>query len=482
MRRIEVTCLGGKDSVANASGGWMALEGDRVVAIPCPSDSFDSPCAFTTLGLSIMNRTDWHRRVKSSKGGVETTCRPGYDGRLCSKCKQGYFRAGRSCWPCGSRGLSWISPTLSVLVLTALGVKTAAGGQSARSGLIRTLTLHAQVMALLPELSLQLPEAVGFLIGTGGGAGGFRLNGLECVDPVGWDAFWGPWVQAALLPVQVLVGALWVATLAGFTRSGMAFSFRARVLTSVFYLWLVLSFPALQRLFAVLNCTKYGSSTSRFGYLSAYLWIKCGGATYNHVWLLSLALGMLYTMSTAGVIGWRLRPGAAGASAVSTFLRSPYKPGSYFWEGVQIARRISLVLISSLSPLGRARQPVLVSIVLVISLMLQLWRNPFRSRLDNVFESASLALLVTTYMAGLVVSNPRFDISRELTIWAFLVLNVLFLLAISFLIIKRSTEARLRRMGRDSLGESQPEDWVDLGGDPATRSRLREKLLNEAEK
>jgi Leucine-rich repeat (LRR) protein len=205
------------------TGGWLTFDRatSRMVVLPCPADTADSPCATNRLGITVRTYDDWEARVAKANPRLNiTTCVEGHQGRLCSKCKPGFFRSGRSCHRCGGKGLSWLNPLASLLVMTGLGVHSVAGGYSSRSGLIRTLTMHAQLVALLPDMSLRLTTWSSFLIkASGSGAGGLSLNGLEC-EGKGWDGFYGPFVQAGLLPVIVAIGSAWIGLVSGYVGGG----------------------------------------------------------------------------------------------------------------------------------------------------------------------------------------------------------------------------------------------------------------------
>ncbi len=431
---VAVDCFS-SPGVLKVTGGWFVLEaeahGGAVVVVPCPSDSPKSPCSANAL----------------VPGGARprVTCARGYEGRLCSRCAEGFFRSGRSCYPCGAAGLSWLNPLLSVVILTALGVRTVAGGFSSRSGLIRTLTIHAQLVALLPGTSLRLTEWSGFLIkASGSGSGGLRLEGLECAFGARhWDGFFAPFAQAALLPMLVAVGSVAIGALSGLLKAGKAMGLRERVGTASMHMWLVLLFGSMQKLLSPLNCTRYGEPKGESsGYLTVALWVSCSGGRYKSLLTASLLLGLGYTFGTIGLVVYRLRPSTKGTSSISSFLRSPYTADSYYWEAVQLLRRVALAMTNSLTKLYSPVQPVIVSSVLILSLLAHTWRKPYLRALDNVVESISLTLLLSSYMAGLIASNPRFPpAATTLISWLFFSVNAVFLLALTATVLLRSVRS-----------------------------------------
>jgi hypothetical protein len=336
---------------------------------------------------------------------------------------------------------------MSLVLLTALGVKSVTGGYKARSGLIRTLTMHAQLVALLPDMSLRLSDWSGFFVkSSASGSGGLRLNGLECAG-MGWDGFYGSFVLAALLPVIVLLGSVWIGLVSGYVGGGKVIQRLDRFKTAVLYLWLVLLFGSIQQLLTPLNCTNYGSTRgSRF--MSSALWIACSGPSYMGLLVTSILLGLGYTFGTIALVAYRLRPSTGGTSSVSLYLRSPYRPDCYYWEAVQLVRRVALAMASSLIKLYSPVQPVIVSSVLIISLLAHTWRKPYARPIDNIVESVSLTMLLSSYMAGLIASNPQFSSSSttQMISWLFFALNALFLALLTATVLFRSARGGLRKI------------------------------------
>jgi hypothetical protein len=102
-------------------------------------------------------------------------------------------------------------------------------------------------------------------------------------------------------------------------------------------------------------------------------------------------------------------------------------------------RRVALAMASSLTQLNSPAQPVIVSSVLILSLLVHTWRKPYIRPLDNIFESASLTLLSSSFIAGLIASNPRFpSAATSLISWLFFGVNAAFLLCLTLAVFFRS--------------------------------------------
>jgi hypothetical protein len=197
-----------------------------------------------------------------------------------------------------------------------------------------------------------------------------------------------------------------------------------------------------------LNCTTYGSGSP---HIASALWIPCRGPSYRALAALGLVCFSLYAAGSLAVMAFRLRPGSAGTSAVSRFLRSPYTDSAYFWEAVQLLRRILLAAVGALSPLHSLSQPVLVSCILILSLFAHTWVKPFARARDNLLESTSLILLLASFLAGLISANPTFAPSaRSIVSWLFFSLNALFILSLTCLVLFSSTKSLLDRSSSSS--------------------------------
>jgi hypothetical protein len=313
--------------------------------------------------------------------------------------------------------LFWLSPLLTFFILTLLGVKTVV--DRSRSGLLKTITMHVQLLSALPQMSTTLSEGVGRVLRTSGAGSSIRMEGLECTDMKGWDGFWGPTYVSAALPFVVMLAAPWISFLAGIFVRDRGFVDRMRV--AGFYVWSTLMFGALGKLFAVLNCTTYGSSRGH-KYVGSALWIRCDGEYYGAVFAPILCLALLYVATTFVLFRkylWTDRNLATettkrdlsfedvATGSVRFYLTAPYKEASYFWEVVQFSRRLVIALVMELSPIQSGFQPMLIALIMTITLAGHTWRKPFARAIDNLAETFSMVLLLSSFIIGVVLSNDN---------------------------------------------------------------------------
>jgi hypothetical protein len=206
---------------------------------------------------------------------------------------------------------------------------------------------------------------------------------------------------------------------------------------------------------------RWARHRSSWPYLTEALWIKCSGPSFQGLLATSILLGLGYTFGTVGLIAYRLRPSTKGTSSVSTYLRSPYTTDCYYWEAVQLVRKVALAMASSLTKLYSPVQPVIVSSILILSLVAHTWRKPYLRPIDNIVESASLTLLLSSYMAGLIASNPQFPASANLIIsWLFFVLNALFLATLTAAVLFRQAKSGIEKIKKlREEGQEEMDFW-----------------------
>lgn len=356
-------------------------------------------------------------------------CSDGHEGRLCTKCKKGFYSSSYGCKPCRARlTVPWWAyfcfGALAQLGLSAWIVHK--GERSTRSGLLRTLVLHAQLYASLPS--------------DGGDASDFMFNfGLEGAECAGLDPFWSPFLFAVFLPLVALVAGP-VLALAVSRGRYVRPAFKADASLGVLAVWLLLSFGSLRRSLAPLNGTAYGSD-DRTKYLTAFMWRPY--STTDPSFALAILSACWVPLLTAFAFFK-----AEGPSKV--YLEAPYREGLQKWEAVQVTRRLVVAYLQGLSPYESKALPVGLTVTLTVSLAAHCWLRPFRSRLDNAAEALSLCILQGTYVVTLV--TPDFRDAHILL----LVVNSVFLVALGITVVFKKGSAAVKRVSqRLSKGDAE---------------------------
>jgi Leucine-rich repeat (LRR) protein len=466
---VSVECTNGSLAIV---GGWFvfnesvsALDGMRgtVTVKPCPADSQFNPCVRTYINVTMNTMSDYNRWFSAAYKN-KASCTTGYYGRLCSRCRPKYYASGRGCFPCRG-GTAWIMPVLSILVLTVLGVRVSLGTRiDERSGLIRTGINHLQVLGNLPSMNLRLSQLAALAFRkTSSAGGGLLFDGIECEigGEKGWSPVIGPWVLAALLPVVAVVGAVWISAWSlavdrGHARRGWGLM-RKRSQRVLVYLWMVLLYGSVEALLVPANCTTYAADVGK-SYLVSALWYRCWTPDHKRIFSGGLAFAFTYVGLSLWALWWALlkkrtagpaRPlqeallGDENPAAppqkpkmplMAQYLRAPFNDESEWWEAVSFGRRLLLALIFTLSPFETAVGPVLVSLLLVVALAVQAWRKPFREPLDNVFETISLVILLSTYCSGLASAHATLPWTRTIS-WVLFAVNAIFVAVLMVLIL-----------------------------------------------
>lgn len=460
---VDCSGLSIEAKVSNGSF-WFDKRAKRVAVVECPSESLTSPCEMSSLDLTLRTVEQW-RAAKIGDRNL-TKCKLGYVGRLCSRCVPGYFRSGSSCFPCRNSGISWINPVLSILVPFALGLRVVLG-VAKNKGMIKTILIHAQLISLVPDMTSRLSVASSFFTKAGTtGSGSMRFDGLECGFP-SYDPFFGPWLLAALSPLVSAAGASIISgTVVLFTvKKGSRWAaFLPRWRLAAFFLWQLLLFGTLKSLVATWNCTSYGSTDGR--YLKAAMWIPCDTRQHRRMVVASGLMFALYLTATGIVMlrACRAAPNNAGeeiteapegtgaanpnpnpdpntnrdpntnptdngapneALSLDVFLVAPYK--YRYWEFVYLLRRVVIAVAVSLSTFGGSLLINVVAVGMVASLTANAFLRPFKDRRANLYETFSNAILLFSFIAGLLSANVRYVSKTAEMGWVIFTVNTLFL-------------------------------------------------------
>lgn len=428
-RDLSVTCAGGNMTVR---GGWLRLRlqnnGTEVLPIQCPTDSPVNPCNTTILNQRFASEQEWNEYWR---GNQDQTCRDGYTGHMCSKCTGHYYRSGRSCLPCGARSLAWLSPVLSVLIQTILGVKSVLT-DNARTGLSRTLTTHVQLLATIPDMTHRLSMAKSEWFRHGSAASSLRFNGLECDKSLHWDGFFAPFILACCFPLIVALACLWVVFFSVLIRPPSRENPLLRRFTVAFvYFWGTMVFGAVSWLFRALNSSTLGSSgRAPIPRLTHAFWVQCDRDFIRSYYVAGALLSGLFILVSFGLYGLIPRPVNHDTRVsrawvfVRGYLVNPYRDHNHYWEVFQFSRRLLIAAVLALSPYQSSSQSAAMCFILVLALTLQAWRKPFVRQLDNLAETSSIMLLLSTFITCMNTGDDHQGTPGLVT--AMLILNISF--------------------------------------------------------
>ena len=163
-------------------------------------------------------------------------------------------------------------------------------------------------------------------------------------------------------------------------------------------------------------------------YLKANYRVKCQGQTYKHLLVLAyISTAYIFALPTATFIAlWRHRRAiSSGADGKGVgvgreifeglrFLSDNYEPHTWYWEPVEMSRKI--VLTSGLILVGQESRSFirLAWVVAGISGIQFSWMKPIQDPFENRLMTTSLAVTVVNLGIGAVSRIPAENISKVL--------------------------------------------------------------------
>ena len=386
---------------------------------------------------------------ESCKGGLESTCRDGYEGPLCSVCSLGYYKQLQSCTKCPSK--TWITGQLSiiaavVLILIAFLVRKS-----------KTKFAKNRGQYLIDNFLSKLKILIGFYQVTYGLLEMFSYikwpNSFEIV------AKYSGMLQMNLLqvaPIHCLFpglhvdafGELFLMLTMNFTvigAFGVVYVFRKIIIlknqsledeekstkisqtkevlykNTFFFLYVTylstFSKTASVLPFACRTLCRDKNEELCNEYVKADYNIKRQGPAYNH-WLIMAYISMAYifTLPAFSFIAlWRRRKLSTGDDdngsetemiAGLRFLFENYKPHSWYWELVEMSRKV--ILTSGLILVGQESRSYIGLAWVIAGMygMLFSWIKPIQDDSENRLMSTSLAVTVVNLGIGAVSRIP----------------------------------------------------------------------------
>ena len=392
----------------------------------------------------------------SCEGGIDSTCTGGYKGPLCSVCDQGHYKELHQCKKCPSK--AWVAGKLSIisavfLIITAVCVWTKKRKNNKDEG------DHSFADALLSKIKI----AIGFYQISYGLLDAFsyiewpesmqviskysevlQLNVLQmapvhCLFPgMQADAF------ASLFAIMTINAAIVV--LAGVvygmrkviisTNGNLEDEKKSQKISQLkesvyrnlsFYLYVTyLSTCSKTAAVLPLACRKlcqHEKENMCVKYLKADYSIQCHDPWYNKLVIVAyISAAYILVLPTATFIAlWRQRRAALATSDAETseqpglskemikglnFLFENYKARSWYWELVEMSRKV--IVTSGLILVGQESRSY-VGLAWVVAGMygvLFAWNRPIEDAFENKLMTTSLAVTVFNLGVGAVSKIP----------------------------------------------------------------------------
>ena len=418
-------------------------------------------------------------REESCQGGLDSPCENGYEGPLCSVCSLGYYKQFKVCTRCPSK--KWIVGQLTiilaiVLIIFSISVwngrrKNNKNENNKENFLIDKFLSKVKIVIGFYQVTYGLLEVFSYINWPGSlkivvkYSGFLQLNLLQ-ITPIqclsnglGLDAFGSLF---ALMAVNAAV------IFFSFTAYGVhkIFILRNRSLEdhqkresisqsketlykNLFFFLYVTYLSTCSKTATVLpaGCRKLCRDDEEelcSKYLKADYSVQCQGKTYDHFLVVAyICITYIVSLPTATFIAlWRARittkdttkPQKLASNKEMTsglrFLFENYKTSSWYWELVEMTRKV--ILTSGLILVGQETRSY-IGLALVIAGMYGIvfaWVKPMQDVTENRLMTTSLAVTVFNLVIGAVSKIPGENVAdwNGLDIDAF-VLKILVLAA-----------------------------------------------------
>ena len=399
---------------------------------------------------------------ESCMGGLDSPCENGYEGPLCSVCSSGYYKQLKICTRCPSK--NWIVVQLSIIVVIVLIIVAVLVWTSRRKTtkkeshpLIDRFFSKIKIVIGFYQVTYGLLEAFSYIKWPGSleiiakYSGFLQLNILQiapaqCLFPgLNLDAFGSLFATMAMnIAVICFAGIgyglhkliiLGNRSLEEDEKSMRVSQSKELAYKNMFFFLYVTYLSTCSKTAIVfpLACGKLCRDDKEalcFKYLKADYSVPCEGQKYNHMLVVAyICTAYIFALPAASVIAlWRQQRVqstaedarasqdiALGKEMISglRFLFENYKSRSWYWELIEMTRKV--VLTSGLTLVGQESRSY-IGLALVIAGMYGIafsWVKPIQEEMENKLMAASLAVTVVNLVIGAVSKIP----SENITGW-----------------------------------------------------------------
>ena len=398
---------------------------------------------------------------ESCKGGLDSACEDGYEGPLCSVCSLGYYKQLKLCTRCPSK--KWIVAQLSIIVIIVLIIIAVLVWTSRRNKkkedhlLIDKFFSKVKIIIGFYQVTYGLLEVFSYIKWPGSleviakYSGFLQLNVLQ-IAPVqclftglDLDAFGSLFATTAMNASVICFSGIGYglhkliisrnSSLEEDEKSRRASQTKELVYKNVFFFLYVTYLSTCSKTAIVLPpaCRELCRDEKEalcFKYLKADCSVRCDGQKYNHMLVVAyISTAYIFALPAASFIAlWRQRRSQSATEDVRMsediasskemvsglrFLFENYKARSWYWELVEMTRKV--ILTSGLILVGQETRSY-IGLALVIAGMYGIafsWIKPIQDAMENKLMAASLAVTVVNLVIGAVSKIP----SESVTGW-----------------------------------------------------------------
>ena len=420
---------------------------------------------------------------QSCKGGLDSSCGNGYQGPLCAVCSSGYYKQLQTCKQCPSK--EWMVGQLSIVAVVLILIIAALLWTGKKS------TKKSSGMNLMDKFLSKLKIVIGFYQVTYGLLEAFSF--INWPDSLQIVTKYSQILQLDILqiaPIHCLLPGLHVDAFgslfammmlnaAFISLFGIAYGVRKVIITTshlnakgkkrrisqtkefvyrnLFFFLYVTYLSTCSKTANVLPpaCRKLCRDGDEQGelcakYLKADYSVQCQGANYNQ-WLIGayISTAYVFALPVASFIAlWRQQRQLATSDQESEnpgsrkemisglrFLFENYKTHSWYWELVEMSRKV--ILTSGLILVGQESRSY-IGLAWVIAGMygvLFSWMKPIQDGVDNRLMSMSLAVTVANLGIGAVSRIPAENLPTSTNPYTDAVLFKILVLGANTLVI-----------------------------------------------
>ncbi|XP_078342711.1 uncharacterized protein LOC144628479 [Oculina patagonica] len=400
-------------------------------------------------------------REESCIGGLDSPCEVGYEGPLCAICSSGYYKQFQTCKQCPSK--RWIVGQLSVVAIILLIIIAVLAWSSKHKtkddnySIIDTFLSKVKIVIGFYQVTYGLLETFSYikwpdsLQVVGKYSEVLQMNVLQ-IAPIHClygglqvDAFGNLFVMMAINAAVIgLSGVAYIiykviiltnGSLEDWEKSTKLSQTKEFVYRNVFFFLYTtyLSTCSMTANVLPLTCRKLCRDEDEElcnKYLKADYSIECQGPKYSHFVIAAyISAAYVIAVPVASFIAlWRQRrlllaiddaetsqnPGSSMEIITGLrFLYENYKPRSWYWELVEMSRKV--ILTSGLILVGEESRSY-IGLTLVIAGMYGMtfsWMKPIQDGFENKMMSVSLAVTVLNLAIGAVSRIPAENISSS---------------------------------------------------------------------
>ena len=388
---------------------------------------------------------------QSCKGGLDSPCENGYEGPLCAVCSSGYYKQLQTCTECPSK--KWIVGQLSIIGATVLIIIALLAWKSkgkvkkeGETHLIDMFFSKLKIVIGFYQVTNGLLETFSYIKWPGSleviakYSGILQMNLLQiapvhCLFPgIQVDAFGELClimaINFAFIGVSGIVYAIRTMmilrnrNLEDEEKSNKISQTKELVYRNLFFFLYVTYLSTCFKTASVLPfaCRKLCRDEKEelcSEYLKADYSVQCQGYKYNHLLIVAyISIVYILAIPAASFIAlWRKRrvilTTADDDTGSSTelitglcFLFENYKPRSWYWELVEMSRKV--ILTCGLILVGQESRSYIGLAWVVAGMygMLFSWIKPIQDAFENRLMSTSLAITVVNLGIGAVSRIP----------------------------------------------------------------------------